>query len=410
MRILLIGINYAPELTGIGKYSGEMCEWLANNGHEVRVVSAPPYYPEWKIQENYSGWSYRCEEINGVNIWRCPLWVPSSPSGLKRIIHLASFAVSSLPVILRQALWKPEVVMTIEPPFFCAPAALVCAKLAGGKGWLHIQDFEIDAAFELGILRSRWLRKLVNGFESWIMRRFDRVSTISPKMVERLRVEKKVKENKTTLFLNWVDTKAIYPIATPSSMREQLGISSDKIVALYSGNMGEKQGLEVVLESAARLDAEKDILFVLCGDGAAKARLQERYANLDNVIWLPLQPLDRLNDLLNMAEIHLLPQRAGAADLLMPSKLTGMLSSGRPVVATADEGTQIAEVLVDCGVLVEPDNAASFADAVLQLAKHTEKRTVLGEHARAYALKHWAKDEVLRNFDLQMRGIVNAIS
>ena len=405
MRILLVGINYAPELTGIGKYSGEMCEWLVSNGHEVRVVSAPPYYPEWKIHGKYSGWRYSYEEICGVKVWRCPLWVPSRPSGLKRIIHLATFAVSSLPVILRQALWKPDVVLTIEPPFFCAPAALVCAKVARSKGWLHIQDFEIDAAFELGILRSPRLRRAVNWVESWVMRRFDRVSTISPKMVERLRVEKKVTEKKASLFLNWVDTEAIFPQNKPSLMRGKLAINPDKIVALYSGNMGEKQGLEVVLESAVRLKSEKDILFVLCGDGAARERLQKQYAQLDNVIWIPLQPLERLNDLLNMADIHLLPQRSGAADLLMPSKLTGMLSSGRPVVATADKGTQIAEVLNDCGVVVEPENAEHFTNAVLQLARDPARCAELGVHAREYAINHWAKDHVLREFDRKLRGL-----
>lgn len=405
MRILLVGINYAPELTGIGKYSGEMCEWLAANGHEVRVVTAPPYYPEWKVQGIYSGWLYRYEEIRGVKVWRCPLWVPSRPSGLKRIVHLATFALSSFPRILMQVFWKPDVIITIEPPFFCAPAALLCAKLSKAKSCLHIQDFEIDAAFELGILRTRWLRSLVNGIESWVMRRFDMVSTISLKMVERLHLEKRVSTTKTTLFQNWVDTETIFPLDNPSPMRDELRIASDKIVVLYSGNMGEKQGLEVVLQSAVQLGSEVEILFVLCGDGAARARLQMQYQNLGNVIWIPLQPLERLNDLLNMADIHLLPQKAGAADLLMPSKLTGMLSSGRPVVATADKNTQIAEVLTGCGVVVEPENSYFLSEAILAMSKDKSSRKKLGTCARAYAVEHWSKDGILRAFDEKMKGL-----
>ena len=404
MRILIVGINYAPELTGIGKYSGEMAEWLVAAGHEVRVVTAPPYYPEWRVAEGYGAWRYAREIRNGVAIWRCPIWVPTQPSGLKRLLHLVSFALSSLPVMFIQVFWRANVIITIEPPLFCAPAAWVCARLSGAKAWMHVQDFEVDAAFELGILRAPWLRTMVSKLESWLMRRFDRVSTISPNMVRRL-IQKNVVQEKTVFFSNWVDIDAIFPLNTPSTMRQQLGIATDCCVALYSGNMGEKQGLEIVLESAVRLAAKTDIQFVLCGDGAVRQRLQQKYAGLPNVQWLPLQPLERLNELLNMANIHLLPQRSGAEDLVMPSKLTGMLASGRPVVATANKGTQIAEALLDCGLLVEPDNIELFANAILQLASNPAMCAELGAHGREYALRHWARESVLQHLDQQIKGL-----
>jgi len=414
MRILIVGINYAPELTGIGKYSGEMAEWLAAAGHEVHIVTAPPYYPEWKVADGYAAWRYG-KEVNlpqhrfdkkGGNlvVYRCPIWVPAQPSGLKRLLHLASFALSSLPVMLGQVFWRPHLILVIEPPLFCAPAAWMCARLSGAKAWLHVQDFEVDAAFELGILRALWLRGLVSKLESWLMRRFDRVSTISPNMVRRL-IQKNVAQDKTVFFSNWVDIDAIFPLRAPSAMRQQLGIASARTVALYSGNMGEKQGLEIVLESAARLVREDNIQFILCGDGAVRQRLQQQYAGLPNVLWLPLQPLERLNDLLNMANIHLLPQRSGAEDLVMPSKLTGMLASGRPVVATANKGTQIADALLDCGVVVEPDNVSQFSEAILQLARDAGKCAVLGAKAREYAIRHWARESVLQELDRQFKGL-----
>ena len=404
MRILIVGINYTPELTGIGKYSGEMAEWLVTAGHEVHVVTAPPYYPEWQVADGYSAWRYSSEIVAGVNILRCPIWVPSKPSGLKRLLHLASFALSSLPVMLHQLFWRPDVIIAIEPPLFCAPAALVCARFSGAKAWLHVQDFEVDAAFELGILRSMYLRSLVSKIESWLMRRFDKVSSISVNMVRRL-IQKRLKAEKTVLFTNWVDTDAIFPLSSPSSMRLQFGIPSDAIVALYSGNMGEKQGLEIVLEAATRLIFEQDIKFVLCGDGAARQRLQQKYPDLSNVLWLPLQPLDRLNDLLNMASVHLLPQRSGAEDLVMPSKLTGMLASGRPVVATVKEGSQIAEILHGCGEVVEPGNVEQFVSAIIVLARDAVKCAALGENARNYALRNWARESVLQEFDRQLKGL-----
>ena len=124
MKLLVYGINFAPELTGIGKYTGEMVAWLAARGHEVRVVTAPPYYPDWSVRPGYSGSRYAREDWRGATVLRTPLWVPRKVTGLKRLVHLASFALSSLPTLLAQWRWKPDVVWVTEPPLFCAPAPL----------------------------------------------------------------------------------------------------------------------------------------------------------------------------------------------------------------------------------------------------------------------------------------------
>ncbi|HUW26084.1 MAG TPA: glycosyltransferase [Gallionella sp.] len=144
-----------------------------------------------------------------------------------------------------------------------------------------------------------------------------------------------------------------------------------------------------------------NILFVLCGDGAARQRLMARYPDLPNVMWLPLQ---RLNDLLNMADIHLLPQRADVADLVMPSKLTGMLASGRAVLATALPETQVAKVVQQCGMVYEPGDADALKAAILQLTADSELRQKLGTAAREYALAHLGKVAVLTAFESQLQG------
>ena len=121
MKILVYGINYSPELTGIGKYTGEMVEWMASRGHDVRVITAPPYYPEWKVGERYSSWRYRREE-GAATVWRCPLYVPKQPSTLKRLIHLGSFALSSFFPLMAQRRWKPDRIIGVVPTLFCTPA------------------------------------------------------------------------------------------------------------------------------------------------------------------------------------------------------------------------------------------------------------------------------------------------
>ena len=405
MRLLLYGINYFPELTGIGKYTGELGAWLAARGHRVRVVTAPPYYPEWKIGRGYQAGAYRREDIAGAEVWRCPLWVPSRLDGRHRLAHLASFALSSLPVMFKQLFWRPDLILVIEPTFFCAPTALLTGRLCRAKVLLHIQDFEIDAGFDLGLLKNQTLRRLIAGGEKVLLRGFDRVSTISINMMDRL-AEKGLKPEKILFFPNWVDTQSIFPLDGKNPLRAELGIDDDKIIALYSGNMGEKQGLEIIIAAARQLAEHPRLIFVLCGDGAARRRLQAQAKDLPNILWLPLQPLEKLNQLLNMADIHLLPQRAGAADLVMPSKLTGMMASGRAILATAAAGTQLAEVLRgERGVVVPPGDPRRFTEALELLAGDSERRQKLGKHARQYAEQSLAREVVLETFERDIKNL-----
>ncbi len=403
MRILIHGINYFPELTGIGKYTGEMAEWLAALGHEVRVVTTPPYYPEWKIGEAYSGFRYAKATIDGVTVYRCPLWVPRKLSGMKRLVHHTSFALSSFPVMLAQVFWRPDVVLVVAPSFFCAPQAALVARLCGAKAWLHLQDFEIDAAFELGMLRGDGLRRVVAAFERWLMRRFDVVSTISERMLALLG-SKGVAPGKAMLFPNWVDISAIASLSGISPYKAELGLAPDAVVALYSGNMGSKQGLELLPQVAALLVDRPDIQFVFCGDGAGKPGLVQGCGGLPNVRFLDLQPVDRLNDLLGLADIHLLPQRAGAADLVMPSKLTGMLASGRAILATASPESQLSYVLEGCGLVVPPESPEMMAEGLRRLADDAPLRERLGRAARLYAEEHLAREPVLERFLERLRG------
>lgn len=436
MKILLYGINFAPELTGIGKYTSDMAAWLAAHGHDVRVVTAPPYYPDWAVGAGYSTKTWRRERWQGVDVWRCPLWVPARPGGVKRLLHLASFALGSLPVILRQIPWRPDVVWVVEPALFCAPATLVVARLSGAKAWLHVQDFEVDAAFDLGLLRGKFLRGVVAGAERWLMRRFDVVSTISQRMHQRL-LDKGVAPAQAVLSPNWVDVLAITPggnrfseqagmaikvagttaettevTGSDNSFRVKLSIAPDAVVALYSGNMGGKQGLELLADVAKlclaqAAPAQTAIIFVFCGNGAGRDDLMRRCAGLTNVHFLELQPIERLNELLAMADVHLLPQRADAADLVMPSKLTGMLASGRPVLTTAHPGTELALVVQGCGVVVPPEDPSAMALAMQALAANSILRKQLGEAGRVYALAHLDREAVLRKFESALIAVTS---
>ncbi len=413
MKIVLLSMNFAPELTGIGKYSGEMADDLVARGHEVRVVCAPPYYPTWRVQPGYSGGHYQVEHPRpGLTVYRCPVWIPKRLGGLKRLLHLASFALSSLPVLLRLVFWQPRVVFAVAPALFCAPAAWLTARLAGAKAWLHIQDLEIDAAFELGMLKKPFARRCALAAERFLMRRFDAVSTISSRMLRKL-AAKGVPLQDTEMLPNWVDLAAVRPTDMSQALRQSLNISASQVVCLFSGTINRKQGLGVLIETARLLKDESNVVFVICGNGEVRPDLEASAADLGNIRFMDLQPLSALNALLNMADVHLLPQLRGAADLVMPSKLAGMLASGRPVIAAAIPGTEIASIVEGCGVVTEPECAHGFASAIAGLSADTARRQRLGAAGRAYAERVLDSQKIFDRLDARIeafgrRGVSHA--
>jgi colanic acid biosynthesis glycosyl transferase WcaI len=402
MRILLYSVNFAPEPTGIGKYSGEMAAWLVKHGHSVHVVTAPPYYPRWKVGSGYDWPPYRRETWQGAAVWRAPLWVPKAPGGLARVLHLLSFAISSFPLMMRQVMWRPDLVITVAPAFVCAPVGLLAARLCGAQSWLHLQDFEVDLAFRMGLLRGTLLRRIVQRMERALLRRFDSVSTISSRMVEQLLI-KGVELKKTLYFPNWVDIAHIRPSLPSSRYRQELGIAPEAQVVLFSGSLGGKQGLMVIPAVAKLLVARPDIVFVVCGDGVMKPALEAAAQDLPNVRFLPLQPFERLGELLCLADIHLLPQSPNATDLVLPSKLSGMLASGRPVIATCRSGTELDVVVSQCGVVVPPQDPPALAAAIGELVDSPQMRSDLGRSARAYAEANFECDSILNKVFAAMK-------
>lgn len=432
-RILVTGINYAPESVGVGKYTGELCEWLAARGHEVRVITAPPYYPAWNIWPGYSARWFQREYRNGVEVIRCPIWVPKCPRALTRLLHLASFGVSSFLAMLHSLAWHPQLVVSIAPTIVSAPAAWAVARLSGASCWLHIQDFEVDAAIDMSIVNPGAFRRAMLAMERWLLQRFDRVSTISHRMLDRVS-GKGVTAAKQVFFPNWVDTDTIRPLEKVSSYRSELEIPADAVVALYSGNMGLKQGLELLSDSAnaffsstavsdlnnesvrpddelaasecAKRKPSHDVYFVFGGEGPARAGLEKACAGLSNVRFLGLQPTSRLCDWLGLADIHLLPQRADVADLVMPSKLTGMMASGRAILATALPGTGVAQAVESCGLTTPPGDLASFIDALSDLASDKNMRDRLGCEGRRMALATLSRDSTLSQFERDFMGLL----
>jgi colanic acid biosynthesis glycosyl transferase WcaI len=407
MNVLILGINYAPEMVGIGPYTAGMAQFLAQAGHAVTVVCAKPYYPQWKTDPAFAGGGQRVSHEHGVRVVRVPTYVPAQPSGVRRLAHHMSFAArAELALMVETRRSRPDVVIGVAPSLISMVAARDAARRTGAKLWLHIQDFEVEAAFATGLLRNRGvLADAARKFEGWAVTA-DRVSTISPQMCRKL-VEKGVPHERVVEFRNWANIDEVVPSQGPSPYRKEWGIDRPH-VALYSGNIANKQGIEIVVEAARLLRHRRDLAFVVCGNGPNRAGLLEQSAGLDNIHFHDLQSRERLSDLLGMASLHLLPQIAGAADLVLPSKLTNMLASHRPIVATALAGTGLADEVEGCGVITPPGDAAAFSAAIEQLLDDPASREAAGRTARARAVERWSRTTILSRFLDELRTTVGA--
>lgn len=368
-KILIYGINYAPEMIGVGRFTGDIGAHLAERGHDICVVTTPPHYPGWRVASPFSAWRFASEMRDGVKILRCPLLLRTEMRGIWRMIAPLSFAFSSAPIALWQILKeRPSLILCVEPTLFIAPVALL-AKIFGARIVLHVQDLEIDAAFAVGHLKGKGLKQLVSRLESWLLQRFTSVITISGQMRQKL-IAKGVAPSRIEVVRNWVDLGQIKPLDGPNGFRRELNLSDNDFVVLYAGNVGAKQSLDVVLDAARQLAGKSHIHFVVAGDGPEKQRLMRDYGDLASVHFLPLQPESRLCELLNLADLHVLPQSRGAADLVLPSKLGGMLASGKPILATADAGTELFDVLDGTAILAPAGDSAAMAAEIAHLVAH----------------------------------------
>ncbi|WP_259070319.1 WcaI family glycosyltransferase [Mucilaginibacter sp. X4EP1] len=407
-KVLLISQNFAPEPTGIGKYNGEMMNWLASNGYDCTVITTYPYYPQWEVQEPYKKKSFwfkkeiieHPESNTRSIIHRCPLYVPANPSGKKRIIQDFSFWTSMIWKILGFIITRQrfDLIITIAPPFHLGYLGLMLKKRNGGKVLYHIQDLQIDAAQELNMLSSKKLFDIVYKSERNMLAKANYVSSISAGMVNKI---KEKLDREVFLFPNWIDTSYIFPIESRNELKTNWGYKVDDILFLYSGAIGEKQALDHVLLAAENHMANKSIQFIICGSGPYKERLMEmtEEKKLTNVKFLPVQDKALFNEFLNMADYHLVLQKSKASDLMMPSKLTTILGMGGVCIATALPGTSMYNLITqyDLGYITEPDNPQVLSK-LIGLLKPNESFLEKRNNALNFASQHLDINHVMRAF------------
>ena len=414
-RILLISYNFYPELTGIGKYNGEMVEWLVLNGYDCTVLTAYPYYPNWKIQNSHRRkrfwYSTETPEIPGAHgrltVHRCPLYVPQKPSGLGRMLLEVSFLISAFVRLLALTTGrKYDALIAVAPSFQVGLLGLFYKSLRGAKLIYHIQDLQIEAARDLNIIRSKRLIDFMFTLERYILQHADINSTISDGMLKK--VQRKSGKS-IVLFPNWTNTSQLFPIADRGSVKTEFGFKETDKIVLYSGAIGEKQGLESILRAAQVHRENRALKFVICGNGPYRQNLEDtaRRFGLSNVVFLPLQPLGRFNHFLNVADIHLIVQKGGASDLVMPSKLGGILAVGGLALITAARGTSLHSLIHkhNMGYVIDTDDQEALNHAVGKML--TGDFEFMRENARSYAVNFISHEIVMRTFEQKLIDVLS---
>ena len=396
----MIGGNYYPEQTGIGRYNGEMMDWLSKNGFDCSVITTYPYYPKWKVDAFYKNRSlwYMNEKHGDVKVYRCPLYVPKKVRAIKRILLEFSFSLSALfrivPFMLSQ---RFDAVIVVVPPFHLGFLGTMYKRMKKTRLIYHIQDLQIEAARDLNMIRSQKLINLLFKSEKSIFRYSDVISSISSGMIKLLH-EKTGRD--IVFFPNWSDLSEIFPIDNKEALKKEFNISPEKKVVLYSGAIGEKQGLEVILEIAKDWNDGPDIQFIISGGGPYRAKLEERAKEdgLTDLLFLDLQPKELFNDFLNMADLHLVIQRADVSDLVMPSKLTNILAVGGLALVTANQQSTIYEEVrkYNMGLLVPAEDKEALKTGIEDAL--TRNHDLQKQNARKYAEEYLNIDKVLTRF------------
>jgi len=411
MRVLIYSYNYYPEPIGIAPLMTELAEGLVRLGHEVRVVTGMPNYPQRQIYEGYRDKFYCTETRNGVLIQRSFIWVKPKSSLLDRFLLDGSFVVSSFFQALRG--WRPDVILLTVPPLpVCLPAAIL-GMVYNCPIVLNVQDILPEAAVHVGLLRNKTMIRVLEGLEKFSYRTAHTISVIADGFVDNL-VNKGVPAQKITCIPNWVDTQFIRPLdKEENAFRKAHGLDG-KFVIMYSGNIALTQGLETVVEAAVRLQQHPDIAFVIVGEPKAIAKLQE-YCNtygVTNVHLLPFQPRAKLPEMLAAADVGLIVQKHNVVSFNMPSKTQVLLASGRAIVASVPSTGSAAKAIEKSrgGIVVAPENPEALAASVLELYQNPELAERLGYQGRQFAVERYSFEQALSHYESLFYSVIESRS
>lgn len=392
MNILILGINYAPEQTGIAPYTAAMAEGLARQGHQVRVIAGIPHYPQWANFTNFTGWR-RDDDIEGIPVRRVRHKIADGGTGLGRILQEVSFGLHAVLQSWRGA----EVVLTVSPALISSALILAKAKLTRRPVGVWVQDLYSFGAKEIngGGLASRALAVL----ESAILRSANGVLVIHDRFKRAVVDDLGVEARRVQVSRNWSHLRQELPTIDVGELRDKL-FGPAKTVVLHTGNMGAKQGLENVVEAARLADQRgSDVVFGLVGDGSRKSDLTKLGQGIERLVFVPSLPDEEYRAILQAGDVLLVNEKLGLREMAVPSKLTSYFLQGKPVVAATESDSATADEVraAEAGPVIVPGNPAALLEAVEEVSGPAHRH--LGAKAQQFAADHLSADNAIERVE-----------
>jgi colanic acid biosynthesis glycosyl transferase WcaI len=396
VKLLVLCPHYAPDTAPTGEVMTSIATELVARGHELHVLTSLPWYEHHRIEPGWEGRLVRHEDTAWGRITRVHPFPTDKRNIPARAAAFAGFTVLSTALALRgRPHARPDAVLAMSPPLTLGGAGWLAARRWRVPFVFNIQDVFPDVAVELGAISNPQVIRLASWLERWTYRHSDAVTVLSEDLRDNLvgKITGTVPDayDRIRVIPNFVDTDRIRP-ADPEAggYRREHGLEGRRVV-MYAGNVGLSQSLDLVLDAARKLADRTDLVFVVNGGGSGRAALEDAATGLDNVRFVDFQPKERLAEVLAAGDIHLVPLRRGLARSSVPSKTYSILAAGRPVLASVDEGTEVARVVSEAGagLAVPPDDPDAFTHALVTLLDEPERAAAMGRAGRSF-VERWA--------------------
>lgn len=410
MRILVLSINYWPEETGIGPIVTSRCEYLASRGHDVAVCTTLPYYPQWRVHDPYTGTPWRRESHKGVTIIRSWSWIPRRVTSSRRIVFEATFLIGNLIAALRSG--KPDLLLIESPPLGLGLTAGLLKRFWNIPFVYDVMDLQPDAAADLGMLRDGLFMRALYRLEKFAYDEAGLVATLTEGMRRRI-IAKSIEPVKVTLFPTRADLELLQLRrgVDGEGFRRTSGLAG-KFIVLYTGNMGAKQGLEVILQAAQLSQECPEIVYLFAGDGAVRREIEARATAmaLGNVRFLPVQPREQLFQILAAADLCLITQQRTVGDIVFPSRTVTFMAAGCPIIASINPNSAVADVLQQsgAGLVVDPENPVRLFHAIKNLQSDSVRRSEMSKAGRGFAHENWSESVIYPKMESRLLRLAGA--
>ncbi|MEL4505642.1 glycosyltransferase family 4 protein [Luteococcus sp. H138] len=380
MKILIIGVNYAPEISGIAPYTSAMAEGLQAAGHQVNVITGIPHYPQWTNYTGFTGLT-RTSRITGVRVRRVRHVIGSGGMGVSRIMQEVTFGLAAA-----LSPWhRPDVVLCVSPALISTGLQVLRSKLPGQPPvTVWVQDLYSNGAREIG--GNNRVGHVLESVESAILRAADGVLVIHERFRRHVVDDLGVDDAKVCVSRNWSHID-ISLSADPAEVRRKY-FGDAKMVAIHTGNMGAKQGLENIVEAARLADQRgSSVVFGLVGNGSRHDALVAAGAGVKHLVFVPSLGDAEYAAMLQCADVLIVNEKPGLRESAVPSKLTSYFIQGKPVVAAteADSATADEVRVAEAGPIIAPGDPASLLDIVEDMAGSVRRASRYGANARRFA-------------------------